>query len=174
MYVYVDESKSKAYIVAAVIVEPGRAAGLRSRMKKLLMPRQGHLHFVDERPSRRKQILSEMIDMTIRVRIYRAKEINHMMSRALCMAALLDDLEGLGATSLIFERDDSVVKSDEILLRQGLTRRGLKKTIEFRHVGKSEEPLVWIADAMAWSFARGEDYRRRAMFVIEEIIEVTA
>ena len=73
--------------------------------------------------------------------------------------------------------DDSKSKAyiiaAENLLRQGHLKRGIKKQVEYCHVDKSQEPIVWAADAIAWSFARGEDYRRRAMAVIEKVIDIT-
>ena len=174
MHVYVDESKSKAYLLAAVIVAPGDAAVVRKFMQSHLMPRQGHIHFVNERDSRRRQILQSLEDSQARVRIYKATGLNPILARALCLGALMDDCLLLGVTDLTIERDDSLFKSDEIVLRQGLYARGLKKNLEFRHVGKSDEPIVWIADAVAWSYARGGDYRRRALKVIDRVIDVSA
>ncbi len=159
--------------MAAVMVQPGNAAALRKLMVSLLMPRQGHIHFVNERASRRKQILDSLERIGARVRIYRCRGLNPILARALCLSALLDDCARINATSLILERDDSLFKTDEIFLRQGLYRRGLKATLEFRHVGKSEEPIVWIADAVAWSYARGDEYKRKALTLIESDTEVT-
>ena len=174
MHIYVDESKSKAYIFAAVIIEPGRAAALRKLMRNFLMPGQGHIHFVNESDSRRRRILQSLEDIEVRVRIYRVTGLNPIVARTLCLGALMDDCLILGATALTLERDDSLFKSDEIVLRQGLYARGLKKNLEYLHVGKSDEPIVWIADAIAWSYARGGDFRRRAMKVIECVKDASA
>ena len=85
----------------------------------------------------------------------------------------MDDLEALNVTKLIFELEESALRSDENLLRQGLLKRGIKKQVEYSHVEKHEEPIVWAADAIAWSFARGDDFKRRAMKVIEKVTEIT-
>ena len=172
MHIYIDESKSKAYIVAAVIIEPGRAAALRNLMKSFLMPRQGHIHFVNESNARRKQILTGLELFEVKVRIYRVAGLNPILARGLCFRALMDDLEALDATKLVFEREDSALRSDENLLRQGLLKRGIKERVEYSHVQKSEEPIVWAPDAIAWSFARGEDFKRRAMKVVEKVSEI--
>lgn len=170
---YIDESKSKAYIVVAVLVAPGEAAGLRKRMQNLRKSGQGHIHFVKEGHPRRKQILTELENMRIQAVVYRVKGLNPIAARALCITAILDDLLRVRATNLIFELEESALKSDEVLLRQGLLRRGLKSRVEYTHLGKSEEPILWVADAIAWSYARGDDYKRRAMKLITQVVEVS-
>lgn len=174
MQLYIDESKAKAYIVVAVLIAPGDAAGIRRRMQKLRRPGQGHIHFVKEGHPRRKQILSELESMGIQALVYQVKGLNPIAARALCIKAVLDDLVRVKATNLIFELEESALKSDELLLRQGLLKRRLKSDVEFIHLEKSVEPVLWIADAIAWSFARGDDYKRRAIKLIAEIIEVSA
>ena len=173
MQVFVDESKSNAYILAAVIVAPGNAASLRKSIAKLLMPGQGYIHFVNESSPRRKAILSAFEKLQPRVRIYVCQGASHITARAICFEALLNDFVELGVTTLIIERDDALLKSDELVVREGLYKRGLKPKVEFRHVGKSDEPIVWIADAMAWSFARGDDFRRRALKLIESVNHIS-
>ena len=174
MHVFVDESKSKAYILAAVIVAPGNTAALRKSISKLLMPGQGYIHFVNESFPRRKAILSALEKLQLRVRIYVCHGSSQVTAREICFEALLNDFEELGVTSLIIERDDALLKSDELVVREGLYKRGLKPKVEFRHVGKSDEPIVWIADAMAWSFARGDDFRRRVLKIIDSVSHVSA
>jgi len=38
-------------------------------------------------------------------------------------------------------------------------RRAEQEDVRYEHVGKSEEPLLWIADAIAWSYGRGGRWR---------------
>ena len=173
MQIYVDESKAKAYLIVAVIIAPGQAAGFRKRMIALRMPRQGHIHFVNERDSRRKMILSELVDMGVRARVYSISGLNPIAARPQLLGALMDDLHSIGATTVTFELEQTALKSDELVLRNGLLKRGLKSQVEYAHRTKSEEPLLWIADAIAWSYARGGDYRRRIESLIISVQELT-
>lgn len=173
MQIYIDESKAKAYLLVAVLVAPGAAAGFRKRMNKLCMPGQGHIHFVNERDSRRKQILDEFVEMGIQARLYSIAGLNPIAARPMVFGALMDDLSDLKATRLVFERDASVQQTDEYILRNGLVKRSLKNDVEYSHVGKSDEPLLWIADAIAWSYARGGDFRRRVIPLIDSVKELT-
>lgn len=72
--------------------------------------------------------------------------------------------------------DDSKSKAyiiaAENLLRQGHLKRGIKKQVEYCHVDKSQEPIVWAADAIAWSYSRGGDFKRRAQLLVEKEISV--
>lgn len=65
------------------------------------------------------------------------------------------------ALDLVIERDDSVVERDRQVLFAHLARHDEDGCIRYRHVGRHEEPLMWIADAVAWSVARGGEWRRR-------------
>lgn len=173
MQVYVDESKAKAYLLAAVMVPPGNLTKFRRIMKSFLMPGQGHIHFVNEKDSRRKQILSALNAAGVQARIYRVEGLNPIVARAVCLEALMDDLVELEVTSLTLELEESARNSDVVLLRQGLERRGLRAGVEYRHLGKSAEPILWIADALAWSYARGGDFRRRALLIVQIVKEIT-
>ena len=170
MQLYIDESKAKSYILVAVLVQPGLAAGFRKRMMRLRMPGQRYIHFINERDSRRKIILSELLDMNIRARVYRTAGLHPIAARAICLKVLLADLIQLNVTNLVFELEESSQKSDVILLRQILSNGDLRTKIEYSHVSKPEEPLVWIADAIAWSYARGGDFRRRALLLIDAVL----
>ena len=173
MQIYVDESKAKAYLIVAVIVAPGQAAGFRKRMVGLRMPRQGHIHFVNERDSRRKTILDELVDMGIQAKVYSISGLNPIAARPQLLGALMDDLGEIGATTVTLELEQTALKSDAIVLRNGLMKRNLKTKVEYAHRTKSEEPLLWIADAIAWSYARGGDFRRRAQPLIASVSELT-
>ena len=118
-------------------------------------------------------ILDELVDMGISARVYSISGLNPIAARPQLLGALMDDLENLNAVKIIFERDDSALKADEFILRSGLLKRSLKHKVEYLHVGKSEEPILWIADAIAWSFARGGDYRRRIQPLISSTTELT-
>ncbi len=169
---YVDESKAKAYLLAAVMVPSGNLTKFRRIMKSFLMPGQGHIHFVNEKDSRRKQILQALDELGVQARIYRVAGLNPIVARAVCIEALMDDLVELQVTSLNFELEESAKNSDVILLRQGLERRGLRAVTEYKHLGKSAEPILWIADAIAWSYARGGDFRRRSLILVENVREI--
>lgn len=169
MQVYLDESKSKDYLLIAVIVEPGLAKSIRRRMLKLRMPGQNHIHFVNERDSRRKFILSEIKRMEFRARAYSAAGYSQTRGRDECLNLLLDDVETFDASIITIEKDESAVNSDRLLFHRGLHSRGLARKVEYRFMSKSAEPIIWIADAIAWSYARGGDFKRR----VEPLIEKT-
>jgi hypothetical protein len=174
VHVYVDESKAKGYLLAVVIIEPGLSNGIRKRMLKLRMPGQGHIHFVNERHSRRKSILKEILKFNLQILIYRTDKQSQVQARKLCFEALIDDLSALDASVLVIERDQSSQSSDTTLIKQGLVRRGLLRSVEFRFLGKSEEPILWIADAIAWSYSRGKNYRSLITEAVQKVVEVAS
>ena len=108
----------------------------------------------------------------MRVRAYKAIGYSQAAGRDACIELLLDDISSIRATSIVFEKDESAEKSDRMLLHQGLLSRGLIKNIEYRFLSKSAEPIIWIADAIAWSYSRGGDFKRRVEALIEKEVSV--
>ncbi|MCO5293481.1 MAG: hypothetical protein M9882_01050 [Homoserinimonas sp.] len=67
------------------------------------------------------------------------------------------------------ERDDSIVQADRRQLRMSLEARGLREQIHYDHERAQDEPLLWPADAVAWSYGRGGIWRQRVSGLIARI-----
>ena len=173
MHVYVDESKAKSYIVAAILISPGDLVRFRRVLRGLLKPGQSYIHFKSESAARRKLILGAFERLGVRAKIFRSSGLNQVAARAICMDALIEDSLVSNATRLVFELDESVWKSDVRVIRNSLETHDKFSSIEYSHLRKSEEPLLWIADAIAWSYARGGEFKRRALKLIISVRNLT-
>lgn len=44
--------------------------------------------------------------------------------------------------------------------------------LTYAHLGPNEEPLLWIADAVAWAYGAGGNWRQRTRELVEQVKEV--
>lgn len=166
---YLDESKAKDYLIVAAAVVTTDAASTRKALSDLRMKGQRRIHFVRESDSRRRELLSAMTGLRLNTHVYKVAGLPEAQARARCLGAIVEDLPSLGASRLILERDDSIVQADRRHLRAALEARGLREQITYDHEKAQAEPLLWPADAVAWSYGRGGDWRRRASGLIVQV-----
>jgi hypothetical protein len=67
--------------------------------------------------------------------------------------------------NLIFELDETVRFKDHHFLKQQRT------DFAWDHRKRHEEPLLWVADAVAWCVNRGGDWERMVRPIIVETID---
>jgi hypothetical protein len=91
-HVFVDESKSKAYYVAASVIAPADLAGVRRSILALRRPGQRRVHFKSESDSSRNSFLNGAARLGRSTRLYIARNMPDKEARPLCLQRLLDDL----------------------------------------------------------------------------------
>jgi hypothetical protein len=169
---YLDESKSKGYTIVTAAIVPANAAVLRKELDKLRKKGQSRLHFVKESDSRRRQIISTLIELGFTARIYHIAGVKEAVGREACLAAIVNDAVEHGVTRLVLERDDSIEKFDRKILAREIHVRGLTQTVNYAHDTASSEPLLWVPDAIAWSFARGGEWNSRIQPLLASVTQL--
>lgn len=169
---YIDESKTKGYTIVAATVLPADARAVRKALSDLRMPGQRRIHFVTEGDSRRRKILSALCDMGLESRVYHARGMDEPDAREACLAHVIEDAATFGVTRIVIEQDDSVVEFDRRVLYRELNARGLRDRVSYTHEKPAVEPLLWIPDAVAWSFARGGEWTNRVSPLITQVVRV--
>ena len=162
-WVYVDETKRGRYLLVAVPLTD--AGSTRRSVTALILPGQRRLHMVRERDSRRRLILSTLVTIGIEATIYDAGRTypTDREARAACFRALVEDLASSGGdTRLVIEQDDSLVSLDNQWLIEFTRATGQRDTLLYEHQRASSDPLLAVPDALAWAWAKGGDWRRRA------------
>ena len=173
---YLDEAFSAGpigvYVVAAVLVPPERADGLRLDLRELFGCRASRFHWYEETDAVRRRMLEfiacadlSMLTVAGRLGDVRAQE----RARAFSLERLLWELRSLRPGHLVLEarqernnlRDRRVIAAAQ---RSGKASTGL--TYEFGL--PSSEPLLWTADAVASATLADATGRAPAMI---EIIE---
>lgn len=159
---FVDESKSKDYILAVTLILPRELRDTRQQLQRLRRAGQSRIHFSKENHSRRKEILTHLCSMNFQTHFYLSSQKHQASARAECLTALVEDIRRLKVHRLVIERDHSYEESDRKLIRATLLQMGLVDQLEYLHDGPSFEPCLWIPDAMAWVRHKGGEWPRLA------------
>ena len=169
---FLDESKTKGYTVSAVAISTPNIVSVRRRVAELRLKGQRRIHFTKESDRRRRTILSTMTSLRVTAHIYSLGScLSDEEGRRRCLTALVDDAATLGVSRIVLEQDDSVIAFDRQVLALELASRD-NKSVTYRHERAASEPLLWIADAVAWSYTRGGEWRERASPLIHSVKEV--
>ncbi|MFI5488774.1 hypothetical protein [Micromonospora echinaurantiaca] len=158
LHVFVDETKERGLKLAAAFVESDDVAGARQIVGRLTLPGQRSIHFCKERDERRRSILSAIRRLPVAVTIYDATAFRcHKQARAACLRSLVAD--ATKAERLVLELDESRLKADRELLNLQLRRTGLAGQLRYYHLQAHDDCLLAIPDAVAWSWAKGGEWR---------------
>lgn len=155
--VWVDETKSKSFVLVAVELEAESAAGARKELRDRLLPGQRSIHFAKESDRRRKQLLKDWAQLAKSVYIVDTQLKDAKQARRMAISILLSTLK---PEFICIEKDESVLDSDsEILRRWRAQLREKKQDFEFRFETRNTEPLLWLPDGIGWAYQRGDSYR---------------
>jgi len=175
VHAFVDESsRNGQYLLGVTIVEPARLTTTRRALKALLLCGARELHFKKEKEPRRRFLIDRIVTLNVSARLYTGActRKTEEEARQRCLTQVARDLLGLQAHRLVLDtREDRDVR-DRKTIQQVLGHRPSKTELTYEHVDSTAEPLLWISDAVAWCFGAGGDWRRRAMGLIAEQIEV--
>ncbi len=162
---FVDESQRRDYLLCAAILTPDELEPARRAMRSLLAKGQRRLHFVDESAQRRRAILSAVTKLDIRARIY-VSRANERVARPALMSALAAELPK-DARRLVIESRGQRDRDDRQLLVELRKKGVLSELVAYEHMPAHAEPLLWVADAVAWAYGIRDPWRR----LVEPIIE---
>ena len=169
--IYIDECKSKNYLLVGFVVAEKDALRLRALLRKLLLPGQRSIHFHQEGSRRRKQILQIMLAQELQCVAITVKGRTGKTSRNASIKALASHRVSRGFVRLVFELDESSLDSDNRVLNDFTYSKKLRGNLTWSHIVRHQEPLLWVADAVAWCLNRGGDWERMVRPMIIETIE---
>lgn len=169
-HAFVDETKAHGLVLVAAVLAPRDLAPARAVMRALCLPGQARVHFAKERPARRRQIVDALAATGTRVDIYDATALTRpRQARAACLERVVADLAAVGAHRLVIEADESLLRADQAVLYAAVRRAGAGDTLVYEHLPARSEPLLWIADAAAWCWARGPAWQQRLAPVLGRV-----
>lgn len=164
VHVFVDESRRRStYLLASVRVMPAHLTAVRKVVRGALLGSQRRIHFVDERVDRRRQLLDLFCGLPLGVVAYRsvhAPTRQEPAVRSALLVVMVDDIVGEGATRLVLESREGRDQLD----RRVIHRRLLPQTdsaLTYEHLRPTEDPILWVADAYAWTAGAGADWPGR-------------
>lgn len=160
-HLFVDESKRRSVTFVCALIASGDVSESRKAVRQLLMPGQSHIHFTKESDRRRKMLLTEFTKLPLHAAIYEAPQgLREVEQRRICLDAIATDAVAIQVRHLLIERDDSQSVHDRRTLYKSINRHTFVPTLEYRLVGKRDEPLLWVADGIAWAWTHA-DWRQR-------------
>jgi hypothetical protein len=173
--IYLDESKSKRYTVAAASIADADAARARKVLLAFRMKGQRRVHFVAESHPRRKEALALLTELNIKATLFVAPAgVSQSIARSACLTEFAGRLPLSKPSRVVIEQDDSMVEFDKRVMGTALRQRLFRLPVSYEHMRAVDEPLLWIPDAIVWSFVRGGEFRRRAAELITDVVEVAA
>ena len=171
VHAFVDESQRDRYIICAAVVAPQDLRTVRGELRGMLLPGQRSLHFAHESPQRRRTLLASISQLPLRVLVYESAK-REPTARRLAINALLHDLIALKGRRLIIEhREPSQDQRERSQIATAVHRRTAPESLEYEHLGRSEEPLLWVPHAVAWAYGAGREWRRRVKGLIDRVVD---
>jgi hypothetical protein len=156
-HVFVDESKAKGLLMAATACDAAEVNAHHRTMASLLMPRERRIHFTKEAPARRRKILGVLAEFGLDVRLYQAEK-NNAAGREACLNAVVGDVAD-SAERLVVERDETTVTFDKQVLFHAARKYGCSDSLHYELLAAHADPLLWVPDAVAWSWMKGGEWR---------------
>jgi len=124
------------------------------------------LHFVKERDSTRAAAYRAIAAMPIEVTLITApRTVRHNPARELAINCVVQRATEIKPQRIVFELDIHALKNDRKLLRRGLA---MYPEVEYQHLGKGDDPMLWVADGMAWAVQRGGKWLATVEYLITE------
>ena len=170
---FVDESKTKGYTMVAAIIADDEVSALRREVRSLVLPGQRRIHFTKERDKRKRLILSRLVDLGVRAQVFYCAAKSAVVGREACLAALISYAAEQKCFKIVFECDESIERADRKFLYGEVRKRGLANVVKYDFKAPRDEPLLWIPDAIAWSYVKGGDWRRRITPLVNGIEELS-
>lgn len=173
LHAFVDESRrNDRYLLAAAFIDPRDLRRHRKLLGRLLMPGQRELHFKREKTDRRKAILSKLVVCGPVVRIYEVDcAESEEQARTACLIKLVGDLLDQGATRLVLDSREVRDRHDRMAIRRILGKHPSKDLV-YEHLDSTSDPLLWIADVVAWCYGAGGEWRRRAAPLVACVVDL--
>lgn len=170
---FIDESaRGRDYYLVAAVVAHGDVDALRRLSRSFCMPGQRRWHFVNERESRRRQILESLVatnQVQVGIALGSGRDALVRAEGLRRIAGMLLDCE---VTRLLIESREGRDHLDREILIEEL--RGHQTPFDYAHLPPHAEPLLWVADAFAWCASAGGVWRSRIAPAILHTWEVNA
>ena len=162
---YVDESKQSPYLLVGFTISNVEQRVMRQILRGLLLPGQRSLHFKAENNRRKKLILDSLRRSSCQLVVVKCSFRPRSQARSCALKSLIQLAHRKTFKSVILELDETVRHRDHRQFKQ------CGATFEWDHRRRHEEPLLWVADAVAWCVNRGGEWERIVRPMTVETIE---
>lgn len=167
---FVDESiRGRRYLMACVMAEVRHLPEMRLTMRDLALHQR--VHFNNESTARKRLVLSVIATMPITAFVVVAQRghgVTEFAARNACLAAIVEQVQGRKIPLLVIESRDDDREDERHLVRV----RRPEPWLSFEHRQPNHEPMLWVADAIAWAQGAGNNWRTLIEPVVDEVVEL--
>jgi hypothetical protein len=123
-------------------------------------------------PPRRREILSTLAGLGLRIHLYRAPVAGRPIraSRDDCLRALIPALLALDV-GLVIESCSQDHRDNQVI-GQLAHQSAARGRFAWLHSAPAADPLLWTADAAAWAYGKGGDWRRRVEGIVVQVTDL--
>jgi hypothetical protein len=169
---FVDESvRGQRYLMACVLVQAHDMPAMRSDVGALAGTKSSRVHFNAELDSRRQVLLETFAGFLIEsfvVVCRRSHGVTEFEARTRCLAYIIGALQLRSVDRLVIESRQDDLDDERTIHRY----RQREPRLVFEHRRGSDEPLLWIADGVAWSVGAGPRWSDLLGTSLSQIVEV--
>lgn len=168
-WAFSDESRRRRTFVMAAAVVPTHAVNdIRGEAKGFLQQNQRRVHMVKERPARRNQFLDLIGGLDLEFVAVEASLSGSTdpEARTATLTALAADLLVENVRKWTLDSIDPVERSrDRYDITRVIRASADNGPLQFDHQRSPSEPMLWVADAVAWDATH--DRQLRGLRIIE-------
>jgi hypothetical protein len=158
LHAWVDESiqrtdGSGCYLLAAAVIRPSGADGVRDELRRLLPGRSRRLHWRDEGMRRRRILAGAVASIEAVHTVVIGTPVDHRRqerARRLCLERLVFELRSRGVTHVWMEsRTPTLNARDRMMVDVLRIRRVIGDDLVVDTALPEQEPLLWLPDIVA-------------------------
>ena len=158
-HTFVDESvRGASYIMCATSIRADGLDAARKTLRSLAAPGQRRTHFATESDGRRRDLLRAMSHLKTLSVVYVAHHPDQVKARAAILAAMVPKLQNSDVRHLVLESRQEQDKRDRSAIYHSVGPHPTRP-FSYSHCPAPSEPLLWVADAVAWAWGRGGRWR---------------
>lgn len=160
-HVFIDESKARDYTIVAATLTPAAVSDTRSAVRNLRHKGSPSIHMRKESSATKSKIIEGFKELRLSTYIFTCTDSrrSELERRTRCLDRLLDLCAQENASRLTIERDESLLRWERQYFVEAVRQRQMRDNFEYTWRNRNEEPLLWVPDAVAWSYAKGGRYR---------------
>ena len=150
------------YLLACVVIPDDGRASIRRRVRRAAVGT--HFHWKDERDDARLRMLRVAAEQAVRLIVLACRPIvrrDHERARTQLLTGLLGELAAGTTLDLLIESRQEVNDlKDRKVIAAAVVARQISADLNYAHSGPDQEPLLWLADALAgagMAHIRGDD-----------------
>ena len=169
---FVDESiRGQRYLMGCVLVQAHDLSTMRAGVGDLAGTKSSRVHFNAELDSRRQTLLETFAELSIEsfvVICRRRHGVTEFEARSRCLAYIVAALQSRSVDRLVIESRQDDVDDERTIHRH----RQRQPRLVFEHRRGVDEPLLWVADGVAWAVGAGPRWSEILGARVSQIIEL--